>query len=155
MDRRDADRLHALFMDLVRVAGLIRPDQEIPGFPISMSQAFAVHELDADVPLSQRELADRLRLEKSTVSRMAADLEALGLVERERDPANRRTNRLRLTGEGRALHVRIAANYVEQFRQWAAGLSDTEAAALLVGLPALIRVVREAAPQSPPSISSS
>jgi DNA-binding MarR family transcriptional regulator len=151
MNSGDADRLHVLFMDLVRVAGLIRPDQEIPGFPISMSQAFAVHELDADVPLSQRELADRLRLEKSTVSRMIADLERLGLIERERDPASRRTKRLRLTGEGRALHVRIAANYAEQFRHWAAGLSDAESAALLVGLPALIRVVRETVPESAPS----
>ncbi len=155
MDRGDADQLHVLFMDLVRVAGLIRPDQEIPGFPISMSQAFAVHELDTDVPLSQRELADRLRLEKSTVSRMIADLERLGLVERERDPASRRTKRLRLTGEGRALHVRIAANYREQFRHWAAGLSDTESAALLVGLPALIRVVRETVMESATSASSS
>jgi DNA-binding MarR family transcriptional regulator len=155
MDRGDADRLHALFMDLVRVAGLIRPDQEIPGFTISMSQAFAVHELDADVPLSQRELADRLMLEKSTVSRMVADLERLGLVERERDPASRRTNRLRLTGEGRALHARIAANYGEQFRHWAAGLGEAESAALLVGLPALIRVMREAAPDSASSANPS
>ena len=155
MDRGDAEHLHALFMDLVRVAGVIRPDQEIPGFPISMSQAFAVHELDTDVPLSQRELADRLRLEKSTVSRMIADLERLGLVERERDPASRRTKRLRLTREGRALHVRIAANYGEQFRHWAAGLSDAESAALLVGLPALIRVVRETVPESATPASSS
>ncbi|WP_319436010.1 MarR family winged helix-turn-helix transcriptional regulator [Mycobacterium sp. RTGN5] len=155
MNRGDAEQLHVLFMDLVRVAGVIRPDQEIPGFPISMSQAFAVHELDTDVPLSQRELADRLRLEKSTVSRMIADLERLGLVERERDPASRRTNRLRLTHEGRALHVRIAANYKEQFRHWAAGLSDAEAAALLVGLPALIRVVRETVMESATSASSS
>ncbi|SBS75643.1 hypothetical protein MHPYR_250045 [uncultured Mycobacterium sp.] len=155
MDRGDADQLHVLFMDLVRVAGVIRPDQEIPGFPISMSQAFAVHELDTDVPLSQRELADRLRLEKSTVSRMIADLERLGLVDRERDPASRRTKRLRLTSEGRALHVRIAANYGEQFRHWAAGLSDAESAALLVGLPALIRVVRETVTESATSASSS
>ena len=146
MDRGDADRLHALFMDLVRVAGLIRPDQKIPGFPISMSQAFAVHELDTEVPLSQRELADRLRLEKSTVSRLVADLEGLGLVERERDPASRRTNRMRLTSEGRELHARIAGNYAEQFSYWAAGLSDEESGALLIGLPALIRVVRETMP---------
>ncbi|WP_052960154.1 MarR family winged helix-turn-helix transcriptional regulator [Mycobacterium sp. EPa45] len=146
MNHGDADRLHALFMDLVRVAGLIRPEQEIPGFPISMSQAFAVHELDTAVPLSQRELADRLRLEKSTVSRLVADLERLGLVERERDPASLRTKRLRLTSEGRALHARIGANYAEQFRSWAARLSAAESAALLVGLPALIRVVRETMP---------
>lgn len=142
MDRGDADQLHALFMDLVRVAGLLRADQHLPGFPISMSQAFAVHELDVDVPLSQRELADRLMLEKSTVSRMVADLEQHGLVERERDPANRRTNRLRLTDAGRDLHAQIRANFGTQFHHWAAALSDAESRALLVGLPALIRVVR-------------
>jgi DNA-binding MarR family transcriptional regulator len=140
---READELHALFMDLVRVASLLRVDQEIPGFPISMSQAFAVHELDTDVPLSQRELADRLALEKSTVSRMVAELERQGLVERERDPGNRRTNRLRLTNAGRALHARIAANYGAQFHYWTAALTDAESKALLVGLPALIRVVRD------------
>lgn len=140
---RDADELHALFMDLVRVAGLLRVDQEMPGFPISMSQAFAVHELDTDVPLSQRELADRLALEKSTVSRMVAELERHGLVERERDPGNRRTNRLRLTDAGRALHARIATNYGAQFHHWTAALTDAESQALLVGLPALIRVVRD------------
>ena len=143
MNREEGDRLHALFMDLVRVAGLLRPDQEILGFPISMSQAFAVHELDSDVPLSQRELADRLSLEKSTVSRMIADLERHGFIERERDPDNRRTNRLRLTDAGRALHTQIAANYAGQFHQWVAALSDAESRALMVGLPALIRVVRE------------
>jgi DNA-binding MarR family transcriptional regulator len=143
MNRNDAGQLHVLFMDLVRVAGLFRADQEIPGFPISMSQAFAVHELDTAVPLSQRELADRLALEKSTVSRMIANLERHGLVERERDPDNLRTNRLRLTDSGRELHARIAANYDAQFQRWAAALSDAESDALMVGLPALIRVVRE------------
>lgn len=143
MNHDDADRLHAMFMDLVRVAGLLRPDQDLPGFPISMSQAFAVHELDVEVPLSQRELADRLMLEKSTVSRMVADLERLGLVMRERDPDNRRTNRLGLTDAGRALHARIRTNFGTQFHQWAAALTDSESQALLVGLPALIRVVRD------------
>ncbi|APE17204.1 hypothetical protein BOH72_20065 [Mycobacterium sp. WY10] len=143
MMRGDADHLHALFMDLVRVAGLLHPDQDIPGYPISMSQAFAIHELDVDVPLSQRELADRLMLEKSTVSRMIADLERQGLVMRERDPANRRTNRLRLTDAGRGLHGQVAANFGAQFHQWTAALSETESQALMVGLPALIRVVRD------------
>ena len=143
MNRDDADRLHALFMELVEVAGLLRPEQDLPGFPISMSQAFAVHELDVEAPMSQRELADRLVLEKSTVSRMIADLERQGLVIRERDPANRRTNRLRLTDAGRELHARIGANFGTQFHQWAAALTDAESRALMVGLPALIRVVRE------------
>jgi len=138
-----SEQLHALFMDLVRVAGLLQPDQEIPGFSVSMSQAYAIHELDTDTGLSQQELADRLVLEKSTVSRMVADLEDKGLVERERDPANRRTYRLRLTDKGRTFHVQMAAGFGGQFHEWTAALTAPERDALLVGLPALIRVVRD------------
>jgi DNA-binding MarR family transcriptional regulator len=128
-------------MDLVRVAGLLQPDHELPGFSVSMSQAYALHELDAPRPLSQRELAERLLLEKSTVSRMVADLEHNGLVTRERDTANRRTYRLRLTDKGRALHARIAAGYGAQYHEWTAAMTAVERQALLVGLPALIRAV--------------
>jgi DNA-binding MarR family transcriptional regulator len=139
----DSERLHELFMDLVRVAGLLQPDQELPGFSVSLSQAYAIHELDSgDAPLSQRELADRLLLEKSTVSRMVADLERKGLVERARDPDNRRTYRLRLTDDGRAVHARIAAGYGAKHHEWTAAMTAAERKALLVGLPALIRVVR-------------
>lgn len=142
MDRHESEQLHALFMELVRVAGLLSPDLEFPGFPVSMTQAFALHELDQGAPLSQRELADRLVLEKSTVSRMVADLEQKGLVERERDPANRRTYRLRLTDKGHDTHVELGTGYQDRFDKWTAALTDPERAALLAGLPALIRVVR-------------
>ena len=120
-------------MDLVRVAGLLHPDQTVPGHALPLSQAFALHELDTDVALSQRDLAERLRLEKSTVSRLVADLESHGLLTRERDPDNRRVYRLRITDEGRRAHVRMTA-----------ALTGPERAALLIGLPALIRVIRQA-----------
>lgn len=142
MPATESEQLHALFMELVRVAGLLHPEQPLPGDPVSLSQAFAIHELDRDAGLSQQELAERLYLEKSTVSRMVADLERQGLVQRERDPASRRTNRLRLTDAGRAFHLRVAAGYGEQYRQWTAAMTPAERQALLVGLPALIRVVR-------------
>src|SRR5947209_20548232 len=85
----DAARVHHLLMDFVRASGLLQPDQLVPGHQLSLSQAFALHELDTGTPLSQRELGERLRLEKSSVSRMAAELERQGLLVRERDPANR------------------------------------------------------------------
>jgi DNA-binding MarR family transcriptional regulator len=138
----ESEQLHGLFMDLVRVAGLLQPDHELPGFSVSMSQAYALHELDALAPLSQRELAERLMLEKSTISRMVADLEAKDLVTRERDPANRRTYRLRLTDQGSTLHARIAAGYGAQYREWTSEMTAAEREALLVGLPALIRAAR-------------
>ena len=67
-----AERIHELVMDLVRATGLLQPERTVPGHPLSMSQAFALHELDTDTPLSQRELTERLGLEKSSVSRLAA-----------------------------------------------------------------------------------
>lgn len=143
MTADDSDRLHELFMDLVRVAGLLQPDQQLPGHSISLSQAYAIHELDHGDGLSQRDLAARLHLEKSTVSRLVADLEAKGLVERDRDPANRRVYRLRLTDAGRAFHTRVSRGYGDKYRVWTAALTPQERAALLLGLPALIRVVSE------------
>ena len=137
-------------MDLMRATGLLQLDQTLPGQPVSLSQAFALHELDGDTPLSQRDLAERLRLEKSTVSRLAADLERKGLLVRERDPANRRFSRLRLTDEGRALHRGMGAALHDQYVRWIGALTPVERDALLVGLPALVRVIRESAAPWPP-----
>jgi DNA-binding MarR family transcriptional regulator len=140
-----ARRLHDLFMDLVRVSGLLYPDRPVIGQTLSISQAFALHELDLHPAgaLSQRDLAQRLHLEKSTVSRLVADLESRALIVRERDPANRRLYRLRITDEGRAAHARIGADHHEQYVAMTAALTPAERDALLMGLPALIRVLKE------------
>jgi DNA-binding MarR family transcriptional regulator len=141
-----AERLHHLLMDLMLGAGFMQLDQAIPGQSISLSQAFALHELDTGVPLSQQELAARLRLEKSTVSRLAAELERKELLVRERDPGNRRLYRLRLTDEGRAVHRRMGTVIHEQYVRWAENISESEREALLIGLTALVREVHRDPP---------
>ncbi len=142
VDTADSHRLHELLMELVRATGMLQPDQLVPGESVSMSQAFALHELDTDTPLSQRDLANRLHLEKSSVSRMAAEMERKGLLVRERDPDNRRFYRLRLTPEGRALHARMAGMFDQQYLRWVSALTRAERDGLSTGLSALIRVVR-------------
>ena len=142
MDDPTPQRLHELLMDLVRAAGLLQPDHAVPGQPLTVSQAFALHELDRDVPLSQQDLAERLRLEKSSVSRLAADLERRGLLVRERDPDNRRLYRLRLTDEGHALHARMRSTFQHRYARWVSAMTPAERAALLTGLPALLRAVQ-------------
>lgn len=139
------ERLHALIMDFLREAGLLQPEQGLPGEQVSLSQAFALHELADGGPVSQRDLAERLRLEKSTVSRMAAQLERKGLLQREHDPADRRLYRLRLTDEGRALYGRMAAAYHAEYVRWAAEMTPAELDALLTGMSALVRVARSGA----------
>ena len=143
MDSAEAARLHELLMDVVQAAGLLQPDQTVAGHPVSLSQAFVLHELDTDTPLSQRDLAERLRLEKSSVSRLAAEMERKGLLVRERDPDDQRQYRLRLTDQGRAIHARMATTFHQQYEGWVGAMTPSERAALLEGLPALVRVIRQ------------
>lgn len=142
MDPTAPNRLHRLLMELVRVIGLVELDRAVAGQSISLSQAFALHELDTEVPLSQRELANRLHLEKSSVSRMAAEMERNGLLVRERHPANRRLYRLRLTERGRELHRDIGAAFHQRYVAWTSAMTERELAALLTGLAALVDAVR-------------
>jgi DNA-binding MarR family transcriptional regulator len=139
----DAQRVHELMMDLVRFVGLLQPDHYVPGFPVSASQAFALHELGSGPGLSQGELAERLRLEKSSASRMAADLERDGLLVRERDPSNRRQYRLRLTDRGDAIHRQMASSFHTHYEQWIGAMTAAERTALIRGLRGLLRAVRD------------
>jgi DNA-binding MarR family transcriptional regulator len=134
-------RLYALLQELTRAIGMLH--HSLPGEPITLSQVFALHELDQGRPLSQQELAERLGLDKSSVSRLAADMETKGLLVRERDPANRRFYRLRLTDQGRAYHARAGAAFRERVAPLLDAMTAAERAALVKGLGGLIRVMRE------------
>ncbi|MCC3765618.1 MarR family transcriptional regulator [Glycomyces sp. TRM65418] len=138
----DADHLHHLLLDLVRTAEFTLLDGLLPGRVLSMSQLFAIHELDHRAGMSQRELAERLGLEKSSVSRLVADLEAAGLLTRHRDPDNRRVYRLAITAEGRRLHRDAARVLHERYERWASAMTPSEREGLTVGLPALLRAMR-------------
>lgn len=135
--------LHHLLMEVVRTAESALMDRIVPGRALSMSQLFALHELDHDAGMSQRELAERLGLEKSSVSRLVADLESEGLLARERDPGNRRLYRLEITAAGRRLHRKAASVLHERYEGWTAGMTGEEREGLAVGLPALLRAMRD------------
>jgi DNA-binding MarR family transcriptional regulator len=57
--------------------------------------------LAADVPLSQQEAADRLRVDRTTMVSLVDTLEDKGLVARRRSAADRRKNIVELTTAGR------------------------------------------------------
>jgi DNA-binding MarR family transcriptional regulator len=143
----DADPLHELLVELLRYASVLHPDQPARGHPVPMTQVFALHELDTGAGLSQRDLADRLGLEKSTVSRLVAEMETAGLLKRERHPDNRRYYRLRLTARGRAAHARMGNAFHDRYHRLVSMMTTSERDALRTGLAALIRVLRQASQQ--------
>lgn len=59
------------------------------------------------------ELGDKLFLESNTLTPILKKLEVLGLVERQRNPADERQVRVNLTAAGRKLRQRVEANASE------------------------------------------
>jgi DNA-binding MarR family transcriptional regulator len=136
-------RLHELLVELVRVITAWHVDPGEVGAGLSLSQIMALHALDVDPPPSQQDLVSRLRLEKSSVSRLVADLERRGLVTRERDADNRRLYQLRITAAGRAAHADLRSTFHQHYQRLSALLTGRERTALVTGLAAFLRAANQ------------
>lgn len=111
--------------------------QAVPA--MSASEARALIELVSARGIAQGELAAVLRLDKSTVSRLAAGLERKGWVRRGRDEANQRYVRLYLTQEGAELASRVWQAWQSRQARILSSLSSDERAGLIAGLGGLVR----------------
>jgi DNA-binding MarR family transcriptional regulator len=83
----------------VRAFGLHRPDETPCGAPVPPSEAHALAVLGAG-PLTQSDLAGRLGLRKSTVSRVVDQLAGRGWAERRTSPDDARCRLVALTPAG-------------------------------------------------------
>ena len=106
-----------------------------------MSEVFALGELSEEGALSQQDLVERLGLEKSTVSRLAAGMEARGWLSRQREATNRRFYQLHLTDEGREVALRVGQDLRAHHAHLLDLLTTQERRALTTGLTGLIRAM--------------
>jgi DNA-binding MarR family transcriptional regulator len=74
---------------------------------LSPVSAWALVQLDPEAPISQKELAGRLRCNPSTVVDPTDRLEDAGLVIRRPNPADRRINVLTVTPMGKAVRAEL------------------------------------------------
>jgi DNA-binding MarR family transcriptional regulator len=81
--------------------------------------------IDAEGPMSQRELCRRLRIDKSPMVGLVDDLEHLGLAERRRDGSDRRVQAIHLTDGGRAAVARII-ELADEENERTFGMLDSE-----------------------------
>ena len=128
-----------LLMDVIREMGVLRPEQVLPGWSLSLSEIYALNILAEQAPLSQQELGAALLLEKSSVTRLVQQLERRGWIMRERDARDSRLRLLRLTEVGmqmtELMHQHMHERHADLFDQ----LSPAEQSALIQGLTALKR----------------
>ena len=72
----------------------------VPGNPVDGACSAVLHYIRTNGPIRPTDLAAQMLLDGSTVSRHVQQLERLDLVDRERDPDDRRAFRIACTPEG-------------------------------------------------------
>jgi DNA-binding MarR family transcriptional regulator len=130
-------------MRFVRNFGLHQPDRTPCGQPLPVSEAHALAELARDGPLRQVELARRLRLEKSTVSRLVANLTARGWVHRRPAVEDGRGMTLELTEAGVLAAATQAQARRARFTALLARIPDEQRSAVVQALQRLAEVTDE------------
>jgi DNA-binding MarR family transcriptional regulator len=88
---------------------------------------------------SQQAIAEMIGVNATRMVFLVDELEKLGLVERRRNPADRRSHALYLTGQGRAAVARVRAVTAEHDAELGAGLTAAQRAQLV----GLLRVVAQ------------
>jgi DNA-binding MarR family transcriptional regulator len=125
----------------VRAFGLHQPDRTPCGQPVPVSEAHAVAELDRHGQMTQTELAGRLRLEKSTVSRLVAQLIGRGWVRRADRDGDARLVWLELTPEGSRAAGELAVARAARFADVIRNIPAERRPAVIDALTTLVEAV--------------
>jgi DNA-binding MarR family transcriptional regulator len=100
--REQSRRLHDAMMWLVRGFTLYDPRKSYPGFYLSPQQSYVLSVLN-EGPITPGEVAKKLRLEKSHLTKIVNTLIGMGAVEKQIDQDDRRRQVLTLTSEGKRI----------------------------------------------------
>lgn len=94
---------------IMRIADALRHDQdvEIAELGLTPATARALYQLDPDRPMPARDLAERLRCDRSNITALVDKLEQAGLVRRQVDATDRRLKTLVVTDAGRLVRAQV------------------------------------------------
>jgi len=144
LDAELLETLLATVMPLLAVHG-----DDHAGTALPTAEGALLMSLQAVGEATQQQLADRLRVDKSRVSRLCSALERKHLITRERDQANRRNVRVAITSSGTTAAVSLRRHWRERHEQVLAAITPDERRALLTGLAAVARELPGLAPPGP------
>ena len=109
-------------------------DRRVRELRLTRAQWLFLSHLARQPGCTQSELAERLQMEKITVSRQAARLLRAGWIERRDHAEDRRAYRLYVTRKAEPIIVRLSAVADELRSEYLHGLSAARRAALIDGL---------------------
>jgi DNA-binding MarR family transcriptional regulator len=107
------------FVGFIHSFGLLRSDTTPCGQPMSVSTAHALCELRTGPPLNQRDLAARLGLTTSSVSRLVDQLETKSWAQRAVDPesSDSRVRLVVLTDQGHKIADQVLEARAKRFAE--------------------------------------
>ncbi len=108
-------KFHQQIMDLIKKYQF-RDRSEITCCGISVSQCYVLETLHTHGALTMNELAEKMYLSLSTVTRVVDELVKKGFVQREEDPADRRIRVIDLTSQGEAAFQKSWQNVLHSER---------------------------------------
>ena len=141
MDQTIAD-IREASRQMVRELHLLDGRHCISGF--TFSECHLLTELESFGQATAKQLAERLVLEKSTVSRLVTDLVDRRLVQASRDPADGRRRQLALTDKGHEAVQGIHGHAIGQVRGALDYVPPEEARAIVDGLSRYARALKYA-----------
>ncbi|MBV9998905.1 MAG: MarR family transcriptional regulator [Verrucomicrobia bacterium] len=147
-----ARELMEAVVTLVRAFGLHRPDR-MPsgGRPISVAEVHALMDMHAAGPISQRDLAAGLCLEKSTVSRLVRLMEGRGWVRRTTAEHDRRVMHVSLSEAGRTAAQHLARVRGAKFARVLAAIPQDQRVSVVEAVSALVMAARDLSARKPAS----
>jgi DNA-binding MarR family transcriptional regulator len=143
MPDSEADVLESLLARVMRLVSvhLDMPITDLAAVPLSAAEGSMLVELLAAGEVTQQQIADRVSIDKSRVSRVCAALERKGLLARERDDSNRRNLLVRLTDSGQEAAERLRYAWRAYHERMLSAMTPEERSGLLLGLTAFVREV--------------
>ncbi|MGK5740208.1 MarR family winged helix-turn-helix transcriptional regulator [Micromonospora sp. URMC 103] len=143
VDGDDVGTAQDALMRFIRNFGLHQPDRTPCGQPLPVSEAHALAEIARDGHLRQAELTRRLRLEKSTISRLVTNLERRGWITRQAASEDGRGVLLQLTEAGVTAAARQAEARRTKFTTLLARIPDEQRASVVHALQTLAEAADE------------
>ncbi len=145
---RDPDGSLAFLLVQLGMHGARQFGQRLQPLGLEQRQAGMLVRLAASEGQSQQAVAAMLGVNATRMVFLVDELEKLGLVERRRNPEDRRSHALYLTDQGRAALAQVQAVAAEHEQQMSAGLTGEQRRELI----ALLRQVAAAQGLRPGSL---
>ena len=106
-------------------------EESLKPLNVTWPQFGALFQLTQRDNITQTELAERLETDTTTVMVLCNSMEKKGWIEREKDPSDKRVNRLILTGEGKRVHNDAYPLMLAGYASFTQAISEDELTAIL------------------------